>query len=427
MTLRYSVIEIYTSEEVRCKKQVVHEAVIEYVRGLKIAARCMVVRGTDACYENGEVVTQQVMNLSYNMPVRIEIILPSAELARTLPALEEMVCEGLVGVRELSVICHKTRKRLFPRQIRVRDVMTPSPQTVTESTPADAVVRLLLSSNFTGLPVVDAGNRPVGIISQGDLLYRAKMPMRLGLLAKSGPEDLAAVLESLSGLTAAEIMTRPDIHIQEQELLTGAVALMLEKGVKRLPVVDAWGRLTGVLSRMDIFQTIARESPDWDAIRQRNVRVGNLHFVSDIMRRDTQTVQPGTSVEEVIRVIDSDDIQRVAVVDEKGCFQGLISDGDLLSAFSGDEPGMLAFLTRLIPFAEKKKRQAELSRKLRGKTAAEVMRTDRITVREDTRIDEAIALMTEKELKRLTVVDADGKFKGLISRDALLRAGFSES
>jgi CBS-domain-containing membrane protein len=33
-------------------------------------------------------------------------------------------------------------------------------------------------------------------------------------------------------------------------------------------------------------------------------------------------------------------------------------------------------------------------------------------------------LMTEKALKRLPVVDADGCFKGMISRDSLLRAGF---
>ena len=52
------------------------------------------------------------------------------------------------------------------------------------------------------------------------------------------------------------------------------------------------------------------------------------------MRRDTPTVFPETPVEEVIRLIDCNDIQRVCVVDKEGYFLGLISDRDLLAAFS---------------------------------------------------------------------------------------------
>ena len=50
----------------------------------------------------------------------------------------------------------------------------------------------------------------------------------------------------------------------------------------------------------------------------------NLRFVSDIMRRDTSTVSPDTPVDEVIRLIDRNDIQRVCVVDQEGHFLGLI-------------------------------------------------------------------------------------------------------
>jgi CBS domain-containing protein len=48
-------------------------------------------------------------------------------------------------------------------------------------------------------------------------------------------------------------------------------------------------------------------------------------------------------------------------------------------------------------------------------------------VLEETSIDEAIELMTEKALKDLPVLDAHGKFKGLISRESLLRAAFKNS
>jgi len=52
------------------------------------------------------------------------------------------------------------------------------------------------------------------------------------------------------------------------------------------------------------------------------------------------------------------------------------------------------------------------------------MNTDIITVQETTDIDAAIAIMAEKGLKRLPVIDNEGKFKGMISRDSLLRTGF---
>jgi CBS domain-containing protein len=52
------------------------------------------------------------------------------------------------------------------------------------------------------------------------------------------------------------------------------------------------------------------------------------------------------------------------------------------------------------------------------------MTTDLMKVREEMLIEEAIGLMLEKELKRLPVVDEFGHFKGMISRDSLLRIGF---
>ena len=53
------------------------------------------------------------------------------------------------------------------------------------------------------------------------------------------------------------------------------------------------------------------------------------------------------------------------------------------------------------------------------------MKTDLITVGEGTDIDQAIALMTQHGIKRLPVVDDQGIFKGMISREALLKQGFS--
>lgn len=424
---QYKKIEIFTSEEARWQGQPLYDAIVQFVRELKIAARCLVTRGIEGSYESGEIATGRLEVLSYNMPIRITIIVPVSESERILSKAAAMVTDGIVAVQDLSVISHKTRGLLIPRDTRVQDLMTPEPKRVNLDTSLAEVARLLLSSIFTGLPVVDAENRPVGVIAQGDLIYKAGMPMRFGLLAESDHEKVSVILEALEPRKAKEVMSQPAVTIEQDKLVTEAVNLMLKKQVKRLPVVDAAGRLVGILSRVDVFRSIMRESPDWQAFQEQSIAVENLRFVSDIMRRDTPTVLPDTPVEEVIRLIDSNDLQRVCVVNQAGYFLGLISDRDLLAAFSGRFPGIWDYFVSKIPFTERGRQHGKLRENLRTQTASEVMNSNIVTVQEDAPINEAIRLMLDRAIKRLPVVDSQGKYQGLVSRDALLRAGFAHS
>lgn len=421
--LSYKAIEIFTNEEARWQGKPVGEAVVRYVAGLKIAARCIVTRGTDGCYESGEVATRRLEVLSYNMPIRIYILLPSAQYPQVIDEIAKMVTDGIVAVHPLEVVSHRARNRILPRHVRVRDAMTPDPVTVGPETRLDQVAELLLSGTFTGVPVVDGNRLPVGVISQGDLVYRAEMPVRIGILAVLDPEARSAVLERLSGRTARDVMTSPAVFIQEHRQLTEAVNLMLKKGWKRLPVVDESGCVSGILSRLDIFRAVMRESPDWRAFIGQEVVVENLRHVSDIMRRDTLTVLPETGLEEVLQVIGSNDLQRVAVVDGEGRFLGLISDADLLSTVLDQGAGAFAPILNLLPFIDRG-RKGKRGREL-DQTAADVMRTNVVTVQEEATIDEAVELMATRRLVRLPVVDREGRFKGLISRDSLLRTAFA--
>ncbi|MEJ2032276.1 MAG: DUF190 domain-containing protein, partial [Deltaproteobacteria bacterium] len=79
-TMLYKIIEIFTSEEAKWHGRVLYDAVVEQVNGLKIAARTIVTRAIEGSYENGEIATGRIEVLSYNLPVRITIILPAPEL-----------------------------------------------------------------------------------------------------------------------------------------------------------------------------------------------------------------------------------------------------------------------------------------------------------------------------------------------------------
>ena len=423
--LNYKAIEIFTSEEARYRKKPVADAVMQYIKDLKIAARCIVTRGVAGCYESGEVATGRIVILSFNMPVRIYIVLPAAETERVLSGLNGIVTEGIVALHDLNVLSHRTRNAFFPRQLMVRDVMTPGPESVSAGTPLNDAARLLPSSIFTGLPVVDKQRRPVGVITQGDLIRKGGLPLRLGLLSESDQNRLESVLNQLASRKATEVMTTPALMIAADRPLSEAVELMLTKGVKRLPVVDETGGLTGMLSRLDIFRTVMREAPDWNAFRAQQIEVEQLKRVGDILRRDVHAVSPETPLNEVIRLIDDNDIQRVAVVDDEGMLLGLISDRDLLRYFKPEQEGIWHLLAKVKnPFKQEACRAGDLQQCLAQTTAGVAMTTELITAREEMLIEEAIALMIDKGLKRLPVVDNDRRFKGMISRDSLLRTGF---
>ncbi|MFZ5564126.1 MAG: DUF190 domain-containing protein, partial [Thermodesulfobacteriota bacterium] len=379
-------------------------------------------RGFAGCYESGETVTTRIEILSFNMPVRVYIVVPAAQAGRVLDGLSDMVTDGIVALHDLNVVSHRARNAFFPRQLLVRDVMTAGPRSVSPETPLSDVTRMLLSSVFTGVPVVDEQGRPIGVITQGDLIRKGGLPLRLGLLAESDKDRLAAVLSQMAARKAGDVMTGPAVLIDEDRPLAEAVELMVSRNVKRLPVVDEKGRLAGMVSRLDIFRTVMREAPDWNAFRAQKIDVAHLKRVADIARRDTHTVLPDTPIGEVIRVIGDNDIQRVAVVDGDGKLLGLISDRDLLRCFKQRPSGIWNRLSRVgHPFKQDAAGEAGACM---ATTAGQVMTTELITAGEEMLIEDAVSLMVDRGLKRLPVVDAGGRFAGMISRDSLLRTGF---
>ncbi len=425
--LNYNAIEIFTSEEAHHQRRPVSDAIMQYIRELKIAARCIVTRGIAGSYENGELSTKHLEILSFNLPIRIYIILPASETERVLSGLDEIVTEGIVALHDLNVLSHRTRNAFFTRHLMVKDIMTQNPVSVKPDTPLNDAVRLLLSSIFSGLPVVDEKNYPVGVITQGDLIRKGGLPVRLGLLSESDRNSLDSILDRMSRRKSSEVMTQPAVTITMDSPLPEAVELMLKNGLKRLPVVDDSCSLTGMLSRLDIFRTVMREAPDWNAFKAQKIEVKNLKYVEDILRRDVHTVFPETPLNEVIQVIDTNDVQRVAVVDNDGKLLGLISDRDLMRYFKPMQTDLWDFLAKVKhPFRHDSCSGNDLQKCLAETTAGDVMIREIITVKEDMLIGDAIEIMLRQALKRLPVIDPEGRFKGMISRDSLLRSGFKD-
>jgi CBS domain-containing protein len=124
----------------------------------------------------------------------------------------------------------------------VGEVMTREVVTVSPSDSFKACADLLRLHAVSALPVVVAGERLVGIVSEADLMRAVAMP--------SGA--------ALGRPTAADVMTRDVITTSSRATVAAAARLMSERGVKRLPVVDSENRVIGIVSRADILRIFLR-------------------------------------------------------------------------------------------------------------------------------------------------------------------------
>ncbi len=128
----------------------------------------------------------------------------------------------------------------------------------------DEAARVLREFHVSGLPVVDAKQRVVGVVSEKDLvtvLYRAAgvaLPRGLlDLLLESAPRRGQSILtvcrNRLRNGRVHEVMSRPAVTIDATASIERAAKLLRARGVNRLPVVDPRGRLVGIVTRADVM------------------------------------------------------------------------------------------------------------------------------------------------------------------------------
>ena len=120
------------------------------------------------------------------------------------------------------------------------------------------VIRLFAESGISGAPVAD-GERLVGIVTEGDLIFRdadVKAPGFLDILGGIIPlgnwEEYRREALKSAGVTVDEVMTEDLITIPPDATLSEAATVMAEKRVRILPVAEG-ERLHGVVTRMDIL------------------------------------------------------------------------------------------------------------------------------------------------------------------------------
>lgn len=172
--------------------------------------------------------------------------------------------------------------------MQAKDVMTTNVVTVRPETSVPDIAKLLIEHHVSAVPVVDADNHVLGIVSEADLLHRPEFGMKhrrrswwLPFLAGRSEEDAADYIKT-HGLRAEEVMSRPVTTISEDASLDEIARVLAERRIKRVPVVRD-GKLVGIVGRVDLLRGLAtrKESQKDLSIDDRTIREQILKTLSE--------------------------------------------------------------------------------------------------------------------------------------------------
>ncbi len=142
-----------------------------------------------------------------------------------------------------------------------KDIMTTEVVTVHPDDNVEKVAQLLLEHHISGLPVVDKDGKLVGVVTEGDLVFREKKvraPLFVmifdSLIYLEKPkrfieEIRRTVAQKVDELMSTKLYTvGPDASIEE------VATIIVDRNINRVPVVDADKRLLGIISRQDVIR-----------------------------------------------------------------------------------------------------------------------------------------------------------------------------
>ena len=144
---------------------------------------------------------------------------------------------------------------------QVKDVMTKTVVVVSADTPFKEVARRLAEHRVAALPVVDARDHAIGVVSEADLLMKEEHPEDDRRGRHHNPRR-GADLRKAAGTTAREVMTSPAVTIGPDAPLGVAARVMHERSLRSLPVVDDAGHVIGIVARRDLLQAFLRPDSD---------------------------------------------------------------------------------------------------------------------------------------------------------------------
>ena len=256
-----------------------------------------------------EFMTHQVHTASSDADIEYAAEIMRKEGIRHLPIVDRGSLTGLVSDRELKVAMAFKEYSLKIAEIMMRDPFVIEPDRSLQ----DAVLEM--ARRKIGSCIVAERGKPVGVFTVIDALEY------MGSLLAEGPPVGNRTERDKGNLTLARFMTPLPHTIREDEFLLQAADMMRLRGVRHLPVVDAKGKLVGILSDRDVKLASAL-LPDEDDIK-----------VEDIMTPEPYTASENDDVRESLDQMEQRKLGAVIIMGAGGRIAGLFTSTDAVRAF----------------------------------------------------------------------------------------------
>ena len=269
-------------------------------------------------------------------------------------------------------------------KIMTRKVITCSPATVLLQ-----VQQLMVNNSISRVVVVDENSKPVGIITQKDIIN-----FLVADKSKRGIEEIKA----------EEAMTKKLVTATRKASIAKIAKTMVTKGISSVIIVDDESKLEGIVTKTD--------ATAWYST------IKSTFKVQDFMTVKTVTVKPAQSVFLVASLMAEHAISRVVVVaDKENKPAGIITEADM------------TMMSRLLKPAKVLKEKAPLvvkgaiapPKNVYLLTASDIMTAAPVTVSKDAKLTDAAQLMTKHSFSGLPVTEK-GKLVGIVTKSDIIRA-----
>ncbi|MBI1424923.1 MAG: CBS domain-containing protein [Gammaproteobacteria bacterium] len=181
------------------------------------------------------------------------------DFKHALQELDSYIDVTLEDLMQIHQMAEKHAQLRQAEQLKVSDIMTKNVATVHPETSLRDAARLLLERRISGLPVTDAQDRLVGIVTEADFLCA------MGIACHHPAHNLWQTLEAMFRHqhtrsehvgTVADIMVRQPIHLQAEHTLHDVIETMKRHHIKRVVVTDAQQHVEGIITRSNLVQVL---------------------------------------------------------------------------------------------------------------------------------------------------------------------------
>lgn len=146
-------------------------------------------------------------------------------------------------------------------------------------------------------------------------------------------------------MKVADIMSAPVFTVRPEASVKEAARLLIEHSISALPVVDASGKLVGIVSEADLLPMETRPDPRSQATPIPPTAGSSPRAVSDVMTKTVISIHTNSEVSQAARLMIDADVKRLPVLDENRLV-GIVSRRDLVKVIARRDQDVEAELTR---------------------------------------------------------------------------------